>query len=134
MTMKNTIMALSLVVAVASACHHGQRVESMTMPTQPNGAQAIIETSSGPLSGELLAGEDDGLILLSGNRLVRVPLAEIRTARFNEFPKGFSFSGVPGADQLRRLRLISHFPSGISPTIREKLLTMHHQTDWITVP
>lgn len=133
MTKKN--LKLFLVVAAAAACHHGKQVESLAMPNEPAGAQAILDLTNGPLSGELLAAGDSGLVLLAGRRIVHVPFAAIRRARFSEFERGFSFgAGKPDEQRMRRVRLISHFPGGISPAVREKLLSMYHQTDWIVVP
>lgn len=132
--MTRKTIALIVVLAVAAACHHGTQVESLSTPTQPNGAQAILILNGGTYSGELLAVEDRGLVLLSGNRILLVPFENILSGRFPEFARAVSLgSGTPAGEVVRKARLLSHFPGGISPLIKAKLLSTYHQTDWMPV-
>jgi hypothetical protein len=127
-------VALIAALAVSGACHHGTQVDSLSTPKQPNGAQVILDLNSGTFSGELMAVEESGLVLLSGNRLVLVPFESIHTGRLPEFARAVSLgSGLPAPDALRKLRLLSHFPGGISPLIKSKLLSLYRQADWAAV-
>lgn len=139
MTKKILALALVAVVAVvavvAGGCYHGKQVESLTTPNQPDGAQAIITTTRGVVSGELLSVEDIGLVLLSGTRVVLVPFTSVRSGRFPEFARAVSLgAGKPDPQNADRIRLVSHFPGGISPEIKAKLLAMYRQTDWASLP
>jgi hypothetical protein len=126
--MKPFIAAL-IAIALATGCHYGPKIENLNFASSPRGASVQVTRVNGAVSGELLAINDDGLVVLEGRRMVTVPFPEIRDARFAEIGSAYSFGGgtQPDPEKLAMLRRISHFPQGITPEIKARLLTMYQQ-------
>jgi hypothetical protein len=81
-------------------------------------------------TGELLAVETSALLLLQGNQLIRVPLAQIRSG---SAPK-VSFDRQLRGDTRERLRLISRYPQGVSSDLETQLLRAYGLTEIRTRP
>jgi len=111
----------------AAACHIGKRAETLGLAHSPTGAIANLEVNQqAPITGELLAAEDSALLLLRGQAMLSIPYSLIRYAAFKEIDQRYSLEQrVPDAETLRKLRLISHFPQGISPSLHRTLAAMY---------
>lgn len=126
--MKHFIAAL-IAISLAAGCRFGPNKADLHVATSPRGADVQITTGSGGVNGELLAVNDDGLVVLDGRRMVTVPFTEIRDARFAELGAKYRIGKGrrPHPLTIARLRRVSHFPQGITPEIQAKLLTMYEQ-------
>lgn len=122
------IHPIVLMFALGSAgCHVGKKAETLALAHSPSGAMANLDVNQqGAVAGELLAAEDGALVLLRGRSMLSIPYSQIRYAAFPEIQQRYSLGQrLPDAETLRRLRLISHFPQGISPELRTKLAAMY---------
>ncbi len=115
-------MLLAFLSLSIVGCHMGARAETMAVATSPVGATANLTLAQGSTSGELLAVEDTGLLILRGQSLVPVSYSVIRIAAFPDVGVRYSIDGrVPNLATIRSLRLVSHFPQGMSKDIRATL-------------
>ena len=126
--MKPFIAAL-IAISLATGCHYGPKIENLNLASSPRGASVQVTRVTGGVSGELLAVNDDGLVVLDGRRMVTIPFSEIRDARFTEIGPAYRIGGGqrPDPERIARLRRVSHFPQGITPEIHARLLTIYQQ-------
>jgi hypothetical protein len=125
MRIHTTIITLAL---GAMACHAGKNAQTLGLARSPNGAMATLDLDQGgPITGELLSADDTGLVLLRGKTTLSIPYSRIHRAAFPELDQRYSLDQRgPDAETLRRLRLISHFPQGLSPELRVKIAALYH--------
>ncbi len=126
--MKPFIAAL-ITISLAAGCRFGPKMENLNIARSPRGAVVQVTRATGAVSGELLAVNDDGLVVLEGRRMVTIPFSEIRDARFTEMGSGYRVGGGkrPNPEAIAKLRRVSHFPQGITPEIQARLLTIYQQ-------
>ncbi|MDP9201904.1 MAG: hypothetical protein M3P26_08235 [Gemmatimonadota bacterium] len=126
--MKPFIAAL-ITLSLAAGCRYGPKIENLNLASSPRGAAVQVTRTTGGVSGELLAVNEDGLVVLEGRRMVTVPFSEIRDARFAEVGSAYRIGGGkrPDSEAMARLRRVSHFPQGITPEIKASLLTIYQQ-------
>lgn len=122
-------IAVVIAISLAAGCRYGPRIENLNLASSPRGAVVQVTRVTGGLSGELLAVEDDGLVVLEGRRMVTVPFSEIREANFTQIGSAYRISGGrrPNPEGIARLRRVSHFPQGITPEIKARLVTIYQQ-------
>lgn len=142
-----------LLSALMSACipYYGPDVNEFAPVTRPAGIAAVLDLGSDTLRAEILALDDDALIVLvdrtpqyaMAGRLARIPLTGIHTAQFMN-AGGFDYSfwaftfawGPPdppdplplviqdvAADPAihERLRLLSRYPQGLDAGLLARL-------------
>jgi hypothetical protein len=121
----HTIM-ITLALGVA-ACSVGKKAEKLGLAHSPTGAIASLDvTQQSEITGELLAAEDSALLLLRGQTMLSIPYSQIRYAAFKDIDQRYRLEQrVPDPETLRRLRLISHFPQPLSPSLRRTLAAMY---------
>jgi len=124
MRIQTTIITLAL---GAMACHAGKNAETLGLARSPSGAMATLDLDQrAPMTGELLAADDTGLVLLRDRTTFSIPYSRIRRAVFPELDQRYSLDQRgPDTETLRKLRLISHFPQGLSPELRVKIAAMY---------
>ena len=143
----------AIVSVMMSACipYYGPDVSQYSPATRPEGIATALDLGSDTLQAEILALEDDALIVLvdrlpqhgMAGRLARVPLSGVRTAEFAN-ADGFDYSfwtyflsfappGPPDARALviqdgaldsethERLRLLSRYPQGLNDELLARL-------------
>ena len=124
-------MLRALVIAamvLATACTVGPRLNRLSFPTNPSGAQASVATGRATYSGELISASDTGFVVLlnAGNRLVFVPAAMVR--RVNVESLG-GMSMPLRSRSLERVRLVSRHPYGIPEPAQAQMLRATGQTE-----
>jgi hypothetical protein len=127
-------MLRALVVAVAvlgiGACHAGLSAERFIAMSGPEGIQVNLELRRGRLPGELLEVQDTALLVLRLNaeQVMLVPLREIRTAVYKK--RGMFIYRGAFVDEARaaEARLLSRYPTGLTPALRGALLASYGQT------
>lgn len=131
----NTIRLLTLGILVSlSACVFGGNGALLPVATRPGGATAVLETSSGKLTGELIAVQDDGVVV-AGKTIVFAPFSALKSFKLDEMSGDYSLSRLefPNAEKLARLRSASHFPQGLTPAFRKALLERAAQPDIVVI-
>jgi hypothetical protein len=87
------------------------------------------------ISGELIAAEDDRLVIGTSGQLVGVAYVHIEKAAFLD--AGYLNIGakrVPGAEKRKMISLLSRFPQGLDDVVLSELLLAYGQADIITLP
>ena len=147
------LVRAGIICVLMSACipYYGPRVSELAPATRPAGIASVLDLGGDPLQAEVLALEDDALIVLvdrvpqhvMAGRLARIPFAGIRTAEFataDDFDYSawtFLFSlGPPSPPENRslvlhdvtldsetheRLRLLSRYPQGLNAELLARL-------------
>ncbi len=134
MNMKRSVWAgLALALFPATGCINiGPHPEPFKLASQPNGASAHIVSSLGEISGELLAVQSDGVIILTSSAMELVPYLSIDRLRLDELDNSYNLNGagnVPTAAQQARLAAVSRYPQGIDAALRQRLLSQLHQSE-----
>jgi hypothetical protein len=146
-------LAAIALVAVLGGCSFGPKAKEFARP----GAEHLeIQVLPSPLvadatrlTGELLAVEESGLLLLSGQTVLFVLAVEesgllllsgqtvlfvsyesITGVKFERLKNVRFPAGEPPPPETREtLRLVSRFPYGLSPEVRAALLAAYDQTE-----
>ncbi len=120
----------TLSIVLLSACHFGVTGRDLRVGQQPGGVPVMVKTSSGSYDGELMAIQEDG-VLISHPKLLFAPFSAIIALRVDTMGNDYSLTSpeIPTSSQLQRLRLVSHFPQGMTPEIRRRLLAQAGQTE-----
>ena len=125
--MRSSIVVL---VAVVAGCMMGPTHRNFAPATGARGIGADLRVTWGPkgrLQGELLEVQDSALMILSADRLVLVPITEIRVGRFTR--RGTLIAeGQAHRRTLDELKRLSRFPAGLSPEVKARLLAAYGQT------
>jgi hypothetical protein len=126
--------AFVVLTALLSSCVFGQRAEEYARPR----AEILeIEVLPSPqvadatrLTGELLAVEETGLLLLAGQTVLFVSYESIRRVKFERIKNiRFPAGQPPPPETVKTLRLVSRFPYGLSPEVKAALLAAYDQTE-----
>jgi hypothetical protein len=109
-------------------CMLGPTTRTFAPAHGPKGIEADLRFKVGRLAGEVLEVQDSALVLLSTNRVVRVPIEAIVIGRFSR--RGTLIQeGHVDRGTLASLKLVSRFPAGMTPEIRTRLLAVYGQTE-----
>jgi hypothetical protein len=114
-------------VLASVACQLGGRVNRFAPANQPAGVRATLWLIGGGTGeGELLAVQDTAFILFDRDTVTLVPYRVLRAGRFSQIG---DFTDVPPATGvMRKLRLASRFPQGLSPDLLAQLLAAYGQS------
>jgi hypothetical protein len=127
-------LAAIALVAVLGGCSFGPKAKEFARP----GAEHLeIQVLPSPLvadatrlTGELLAVEESGLLLLSGQTVLFVSYESITGVKFERLKNvRFPAGEAPPPETIETLRLVSRFPYGLSPEVRTALLAAYNQTE-----
>jgi hypothetical protein len=128
--MRTTKLFVALAFLGVGACHVGRSGADLPVARQPDGARVTLRTASGAYAGELLAVQDDGVVI-SSDRIMFAPFAAIIALEMEGMGRQFRLrqSAVPTGEQLARFRAVSRFPQGLTPNIRAVLLAQRSQAE-----
>lgn len=122
------------------ACHVGPVISEIPGIREPQGANMVVDLNQAgtikklKLEGELVDVRDEGLLIAhstaAGQRLSLATWDQVYRVRATEF-QGFqatvSSNSERREESMKKLRLISRFPQGLSPHLLEKLLAGYEQ-------
>lgn len=124
-----------ILALLLGGCVAGPRVENFAPAQNPSGVEASVELSDRTsVRGELLAVEKDAIVLLVGNRVTRIAVANIARASFRQASVGIERGRMPDAPARERLRLLSRFPQGLTPPLLGSLLSAYGQSEIAVLP
>lgn len=125
------LAAVGLALGLTLECaNFGTQVQDFSVATRPNGAMANIQIASGIISGELLAVQDDGVIILNNSTIELVPYLSIESLHLNQLGGDYSLgSQAPDRAQRTRLALVSRYPQGIDAQLLQRLLAQLRQQE-----
>jgi len=128
--MRTTKMLATVAAFALAGCHMGSSGANLPVANQPGGAHVSLRTSSGGYSGELLAVQEDGVII-SGDRIMFAPFSSIVELTLEKMGRQYRLgtAEVPRGEKLARFRAVSRFPQGLTPNIRAALLARTSQTE-----
>lgn len=129
-TMKYLPVLLILVLG-SWGCRFGPSVEDFRPARSPEGIRARLDMGQTSVRGELLAVDNTGLYVLTGEGVVLAPYKEIVQGRFEPEAVSVQLRGrtFPGSRKYNRLRLMSRFPQGLDDELLDRLLTANDQTE-----
>lgn len=115
---------LACIMTGLLACANvGTQVQDFEVAIHPNGARAEINAVPGIISGELLAVQNDGVIVLTSSVMQLVPYSSIRSMKLYQLGGDYSLGDqAPDAAQRKRLASVSRYPQGIDAQLRQQLL------------
>lgn len=121
--------ALMMPVAVLGfmGCAVGPSAQTFAPAKGPQGIEADLHFRRGRLVGELLEVQDTVLVVLAAKRVVVVPLRVIRVGSFRT-RGAVILDGRATLTTLAWLRMVSRFPSGLTPELNARLLAAYGQT------
>jgi hypothetical protein len=126
-----------LVLASTGACvrNIGARAADMPVATSAAGTYAEIRLRKDAewLKGELLDVRDDAFVVLNGGRVTVVPFTTVDRATFRDSMLYLDRRDALSPGEISELRLVSRFPSGISPTVMARLLAAYGQTQPVVI-
>lgn len=114
-----------------SGCVFGPRVGGFQPAQGRAGVQAQLLVGTSRIAGELIDVRDTAIVILLGERLTLVSWRSIEHRTFigmGEIDENLTGQS-PNPDALRRLRLVSRFPQGMSPELEQRFLTALNQSD-----
>jgi len=127
--MRRSLLALVALFGLMG-CAVGPSTRTFGPANGPKGIEADLRVRWGPrgrIQGEVLEVQDTALVLLSADRVVFVPIRGIWVGRFSR--RGTLIEeGRVSRQSLSRLRIVSRFPSGLTPEVRARLLAAYGQT------
>jgi hypothetical protein len=131
----NALRLLAVATLVlTTACALGTTGGALPVANRPGGATAVLETSSGRITGELLAVQDDGVVI-GGRTIMFAPFSALRRFSIDDMSGDYTLRPleIPNADKLARLRSVSHFPQGMTPAFRKQLLEHAAQPEIVVI-
>ena len=125
-----------MLMSIVAACSTGPNAGRWAVANRPEGAVVEITASSGRTSGELLEVANDGVyIARQDGKLVFAPYPVITLLRAPAQGRSYTMGGrMPPQTAIRaKLVVISHFPQGMTPEIRAKMLALAGQSEFIVL-
>lgn len=122
-------------ILAAAACTLGGNVKDYPPAKTPQGVHVEVLTNRPTLSGELLAVDSTGLLVRTlANELLRIPLAVARWVQPEHGPRVVVTPPEEAAlRRLRKVRLMSRFPQGVSSELLESLMRAYGQDSIVVV-
>jgi len=133
--MRTTKMLATVAAFALAGCHLGTSGADLPVAQQPGGAHVSLRTSRGAYSGELLAVQEDGVII-SSDRIMFAPFSAIVGLTVEKMGAHYQLgtADVPRGERLAQFRAVSRFPQGLTPNIRSVLLAQKSQGEIAVIP
>src|SRR5688500_705153 len=132
MPMRLRILSVLALLGGATACTIGKTAAGWPVAKQPQGATVSLQSGSTVLTAELIEVAPDGVGLKNrAGRLVfaRFSVIDNRVAMSTDSEYTMGKRMPPTGVQRSRLQMVSHFPPGMTPQIRERMLAASGQTE-----
>jgi len=127
------LVSIILLFLLPSGCMIGPSIHSARQARNPTGVRSVLTLAKHTIDGELIALEDDAVVILSREELFLVPFRLMQSGRFSGSGTPRVTSGRrPDKDGLERLRQFSRYPHGLSEEVLQRLLDEYDQ-DELTV-
>lgn len=118
-----------VLVALNTACRIGPSIGNYQAAASPAGAAGVVRVGRSSYSGELLEVGDTAFIMRAAGGITLIPYRVITSVRFDEFTSSLPRASDFTPARLRRVRLSSRFPYGLSSQTLRQLLEQHGQTN-----
>ena len=130
MQIRSLMLAAS--VMCLAGCVIGQNAAEWQLAKGPSGATVKLGGPTQTLSGELLEVRDDGVVVESADgKIVFAPFTTLHQLEVTEPAAAYvnSSDPQPGEAARSRLKVVSHFPQGMTADIRARMLARAGQTE-----
>ena len=130
--MRLKLLALLAAVMAAPGCVMGKNAADWRVAHRPEGAMVTLRSGSTKLVAELIEVRNDAVVLKDRNgRMLLAPYAIIDRLDAINLGRGFAMgSRMPPSTVAREnLRMVSHFPQGMTPAIRDRMLALSKQSE-----
>jgi hypothetical protein len=124
------LIVLFALACFADGCSYGMTAKKFPPALGPRGVTMRVVTEQRVASGELLEVRDTGIVVLADQKVALLPYSSIVRANAEGISSGLEIEGRrnPDPEVRERLRLLSHFPQGLSPPLLQELLNKYGQT------
>jgi hypothetical protein len=125
------LLTLVALVLLNNACTFGMTASKFRPAQRPQGVRMVLTTEQGKLEGELIEVRDTGIVVLADQKLRFLPYTDIRYSKLDQYSSygPISQGRAPKPVAKEQLRLLSHFPQGLSPESMRQLLDVYGQTE-----
>ena len=133
--MTTTLMRAFLLLALlagAASCKLGKNAAGWPVAKQPQGAAVTVRTGPASFSAELIEVTADGFVLKNaGGKLLFAPFTIVDNLSATRLGSGYRAGNrmPPSAVARANLVMVSHFPQGMTPEIRQKMLAASGQSE-----
>jgi hypothetical protein len=119
-----SIIVMTVAAMTTLGCVIGKSAKDASFARSAAGAAVIVSVPGRNFTGELIALQQSGMVISSSNQLQLVPYPIIVAMQIKELGSTYAVSRYNPLtpDKRERLRLVSHFPQGLTPEIERKLL------------
>jgi hypothetical protein len=129
--MRLRILSSLALLGGAAACTIGKTAADWPVAKQPQGATVSLQSGSTVLTAELIEVAPDGVVLNRAGRLVFASFSVIdkliAVGTDSEYTMGKRMPPTRAARA--KLAMVSHFPQGMTPEIRQRMLALSGQTE-----
>lgn len=128
--MRYKTLILVAMLAGVSGCFIGKNAAEWPVAKQPMGATVTLRSNS-TVVGELIEVAEDGVVLKTrAGKLMFAPFSVIdHLAAAGLGPEYSMGRRMPPTQAMRaRLAMVSHFPQGMTPEIRQRMLALSGQS------
>ena len=129
--MKNSaLMILVGLGCFANGCSFGMTAKKFPPALSAKGVTMRVVTDQRTVSGELIEVRDTGIVILADQKMQLLPYSSMVTANAEGIGSSLKIDGrrTPDPEVHDRLRLLSHFPQGLSPQLLQEFLGRYGQT------
>ena len=129
-------LILLAAVMTMNACTIGGNAKNWAVAKGPAGATVDVVTTSARMKAELMEVGDEGVVLRSSEgKLLFARYSVIDHLTAPRQGSGYKAGGriPPSRVAKANLQLISHFPHGITPDIRTRLLATAGQSEFMVI-
>lgn len=124
---------LALLFCVGCMVNVGPKPENFEPAQSASGIRASLALSSSAVEGELLEVREDGVVLLTRDRVAMVPYDAITSSAFTNSPVTISGRRAPLYEDRRKLQLLSRYPQGMPQVALDRLLASKSQTSVVVL-
>ena len=129
--MRFTTLMLVVMLAGVSSCVIGKNAAEWPVAKQPQGALVTLRSNPTTVTGELIEVTEEGVVVKShAGKLIFAPFSTIDHLGAEGLGSEYSMSRRMPPTQAGRARLamVSHFPQGMTPGIRQRMLALSGQS------
>jgi hypothetical protein len=134
MTMRRIKLAALAGALITTACAIGGNANHWAVAKGPEGAWVEVTVGSRRIDAELIEVGDEGVVLKQHDgKLAFAPYASIQQLIAPRLGSAYKACCriPPSRDAKAKLQIVSHFPHGLVPAIRAKLLEQSGQTSFL---
>lgn len=129
--MRYTTLVFVAMLAGATSCTIGKNAAGWPVAKLPHGATVTLRSDPTTITAELIEVTEDGVVVKTqAGKLIFAPFSKIDNLAANQLGSAYTMGRrMPPTQPAReRLTTVSHFPQGMTPEIRQRMLALSGQS------